>query len=67
MSDMKSLIADASRKIEVAERELRAAVETAIRERRVDGDLQAWVDTLQSLYAGDDVSLWETTGRGRVL
>jgi hypothetical protein len=53
----------------VAEYELRQAVEVAIRERRVDGDLQCWVDALQRLYAGEDVSVYETAkgGRGRVI
>ena len=56
-------------KVRVAERELRAACETAIRERRIDGDLQYWVDALQALYAGEDVNVYETArgGRGRVI
>lgn len=56
-------------KTAIAERELREAVWLAIDERRIDGDLQCWVDTLQSLYAGEDVSVWECAkgGRGRVI
>jgi hypothetical protein len=56
-------------KVARAERELRAAVKTAIRERRVDGDLQCWVDALQTLYAGEDVAVYECGkgGRGRVI
>lgn len=56
-------------KVWKAEHELLTAVHRGIEERRIDGDIQCWLDALQSLYAGEDVSVWETAkgGRGRVI
>lgn len=56
-------------KVWKAEHELILAVHKGIEERRIDGDIQCWLDALQDLYAGQDVVMFETAkgGRGRVL
>lgn len=64
---------DRQQKIQVAQRELVAAAQEFAFGTNTSpedaGDVQAWLDTLQSLRRGEDVSLWETSknGRGQVI